>query len=156
MNMLRRSSFAPKWTPPPKLRDREPGSVAVSPGRRASMLPALLVPKPKIIPARSPTYREIVASFPCINCGLIGYSQHAHQNEGKAMQSKTDDRTGFPLCADRPGVIGCHTKFDRTTYWTRDEKRSLAKKWGAETRARVVALNLWPVGLPLWNELESK
>ena len=66
------------------------------------MLPALLVPKPKIIPARSPTYREIVASFPCINCGLIGYSQHAHQNEGKAMQSKTDDRTGFPLCADGP------------------------------------------------------
>ena len=119
------------------------------------MQPALLAPRPKVIPARSPTYREIVASFPCINCGLIGYSQHAHANEHKGLGTKTDDRKGVPLCADRPSAIGCHTLFDQTAHWTREEKRALAKRWGAETRARVVALNLWPVGLPLWNELEQ-
>lgn len=120
----------------------------------ASMGPAHLqaVVKPK--PARSPTYREIVASFPCINCGIVGYSQFAHANEHKGMGTKTDDRKGFPLCADRPEIIGCHTAFDQTTFWTRDEKRALAIRWGAQTRGRVVALNLWPASLECWPAVE--
>lgn len=148
--MLRRTPFRQKWNPLPRMRDREPGSVTVSPGRRASMVPALLKPAPKVVPARSPTYREIVASFPCINCGIVRYSQFAHANEHKGMGTKTDDRTGFPLCADWPGSMGCHTKFDQTTCWSRDEKRALAKKWGAQTRQKVEALNLWPAGLARW------
>lgn len=151
---MRRSTFAPRWTPPPKLRDREPGSVTASPGRRASMVPALLKPAPKVVPARSPTYREIVASFPCINCGIVGYTQCAHQNEGKAMQGKTDDRTSFPLCGPRPGQAGCHAEFDQGMRWTRDEKRALAKRWGSETRMRVEALGLWPARLQRWPAVE--
>ena len=149
---MKRAPFRKTWTPPPKLRDREPGSVTASPGRRASMVPALLKPAPKAVPARSPTYREIVASFPCINCGIVGHSQHAHANEGKGMGTKTDDRAGFPLCGPRPGHAGCHAEFDQGRRWTRDEKRALAKRWGSETRMQVKALGLWPANLERWSE----
>lgn len=150
--MLRRTPFRKTWTPAPRMRDREPGSVTVSPGRSASMVPALLKPAPKVVPARSPTYREIVASFPCINCGIVGYSQFAHANEHKGMGTKTDDRTGFPLCGPRPGIPGCHAEFDQGGIWVREHRRALAKQWGAQTRMKVEALGLWPTKLERWNK----
>ena len=67
----------------------------------------------KDAPARSEAYRRIVAAMPCANCGIAGYSQHAHANAGKGKGIKTDDRMGFPLCAARPGVEGCHAAFDQ-------------------------------------------
>ena len=67
----------------------------------------------KDAPARSEAYRRIVAAMPCIHCGIAGYSQHAHANEGKGMGIKTDERAGFPLCAPRPGIEGCHAAFDQ-------------------------------------------
>lgn len=78
---------------------------------------------PKSTPYRSESYRRWVASFPCFACGIEGYSQAAHPNFGKSMGAKTDDRLCFPLCAVRPGHIGCHQQHDLCLDMTRDERR---------------------------------
>ena len=108
-------------------------------------------PIPKAAPVRSEAYRRAVASLPCIACGIYGYSQHAHGNEGKGMGLKTDDRTGVPLCCARPGEEGCHTKFDqyRLLPGGREAHREAMRTWGAQTRAMVHSLGLWPKALPL-------
>lgn len=103
---------------------------------------------------RSEPYRRLVAALPCIHCGIEGYSQHAHANEGKGARMKTDDRTGFPLCCTRPGIEGCHADFDQYRLVTggRDAHRALAREWGAATREQIINSGLWPEKLPQWNE----
>lgn len=68
---------------------------------------------PKEAPVRSESYRRWVASLPCAGCGVEGYSQAAHPNRGKGMAIKASDLLCFPLCCDRPGVVGCHTAHDQ-------------------------------------------
>lgn len=101
-------------------------------------------------PLRSERYRRLVAAMPCINCGAIGWSQHAHTNEGKGKSLKTDDRTGFPLCCTRPGIEGCHVAFDqyRLIAGGSEAHHALARKWGAATRAQIEAAGTWPRRLP--------
>ena len=67
----------------------------------------LVVQRPKESPVRSDEYLRLVAAMPCAMCGIEGYSQAAHADEGKGMGIKSDDRTCFPLCAPRPGIPGC-------------------------------------------------
>ena len=62
-------------------------------------------------PFRSESYRRFVASHACFNCDIEGYSQCAHANGG-GMGTKTSDLETFPLCAARPGEMGCHARFD--------------------------------------------
>lgn len=55
----------------------------------------------KAMPVRSEAYRRAVASLPCVNCGVHGYSQAA--NTGKGKGTKTHDfmtfrRTTCPHC----------------------------------------------------------
>ena len=104
----------------------------------------------KDAPARSEAYRRIVAAMPCIHCGIAGYSQHAHANAGKGI--KTDDRMGFPLCAARPGVEGCHAAFDqyRLLPGGRDEHAEAGERWAERTRAAVLEAGVWPNRLPRW------
>lgn len=43
----------------------------------------------------------------------------------KTMADKEDDRYCVPLCADRPGKIGCHTILDRnmgSAFWSYEKK----------------------------------
>ena len=49
-------------------------------------------PIPKAAPVRSEPYRRAVATLPCAICGVHGYSQAAHANQGKGMGMK---RTPF-------------------------------------------------------------
>jgi hypothetical protein len=73
---------------------------------------------------RSETHLRNVASLPCAACSLEGYSQAAHSNEyrhGKARGLKANDFATFPLCCDRPGVVGCHTKHDQLIGISREE-----------------------------------
>lgn len=109
-------------------------------------------PIAKAAPVRSEKYRRAVASLPCAACGIYGYSQHAHGNEGKGMGLKTDDRTGVPLCCARPGEEGCHTKFDqyRLLPGGREAHREAMRTWGAQTRVTLHSLGLWPKNLPHW------
>ena len=107
----------------------------------------------KDAPARSEAYRRIVAAMPCANCGIAGYSQHAHANEGKGMGIKTDDRAGFPLCAPRPGIEGCHARFDqyRLLPGGRDAHAAAGEEWAARTRAAILKAGQWPKNLQKWS-----
>jgi hypothetical protein len=102
---------------------------------------------PKTTAARSEKYRRIVASMPCKACGIQGYSQAAHPNSGKAKGAKADDRKVFALCCDRPGIKGCHPKFDQYEIAGRAAQELLEQAWGNDTRRRITAMGLWPKNL---------
>jgi hypothetical protein len=97
----------------------------------------MMFPKPPI--RKDEAYRRLVAALPCIKCGVHGRSQAAHPNTNKAMGGKTDDRLCFPLCADQPGVRGCHSAFDQGVMFTKLDRRSVEKRWTAETQRRLNA-----------------
>lgn len=103
---------------------------------------------PKDEPVRSEPYRRLVAALPCKVCGIVGSSQAAHPNTGKGAGLKTDDRLCFPLCCDRPGVQGCHAKFDQHAWFTRAARREIEPSWGADTRRQITAMGQWPADLP--------
>ena len=111
-------------------------------------LSAPTAPVEKENPLRSEAYRRAVAGLPCICCGIAGYSQAAHANHGKGAGLKTDDRTCFPLCCDRPGAKGCHPKFDRYELYPKHAAALVAEAWGADTRRRIEMMGLWPKDLP--------
>ncbi|WEE79445.1 hypothetical protein LZ683_08830 [Comamonas testosteroni] len=111
------------------------------------------VPKERVV--RSERYRRLVASLPCIFCGIVGYSQHAHENEGKGARLKVDDRRAMPLCCTRPGIEGCHVAFDqyRLLPGGRDAHHVQGRIWAALTRGRIYESGLWPSGVPLITEV---
>lgn len=100
-------------------------------------------PRPKIKPVRDEAYRRLVAALPCINCGVEGYSQAAHPNYGKGGSTKTSDTDCFPLCADRPGVRGCHSAFDAGAMLSKTTRREIEKQWSELTRKFLVANGLF-------------
>ena len=118
--------------------------------RRAVMAPVndAVFAQPKTEVVRSEPYRRLVALLPCDLCGIAEHSQAAHPNTGKGLGTKTDDRLCFPLCADRPGVRGCHSQFDQGALMSRDERRVFEPTAGARTRAKIASLGLWPDSLP--------
>jgi len=105
------------------------------------------VAKPETV--ESEAYRRLVAKLPCIHCCAVGYSQAAHPNTGKGAGIKTSDLDCFPLCADRPGVRGCHSRFDQGALFTKERRREIEPKWGRQTRAAIVGLFGWPQGVPM-------
>lgn len=92
-------------------------------------------PQPKREPVRNEAYRRWVATLPCIRCGVIGYSQAAHPNQGRGLGQKADDTDCFPLCCTRPGILGCHAEFDQLRYITLSERRALELEYIAVTKA---------------------
>ena len=94
--------------------------------------------------ARSEAYRRLVASLPCVICGMPGYSQAAHGSEGKGMGIKASDLTLFPACCDRPGVRGCHSQLDQGALFTKAVRRELEPVWAADTQRRLLAMGLVP------------
>ncbi len=106
------------------------------------------VPKDK--PLRSERYRRAVAILPCAHCGIAGYSQHAHENDGKGKSQKLDDRRAMPLCCARPGIKGCHIAFDqyRLVPGGRQAHIELGRAMAAKTRQQLNTLGLWPAGIP--------
>lgn len=115
--------------------------------RAVSTAPASQVAK--TAPVRSEAYRRAVASLPCAICGVYGYSQAAHANTGKGMGMKACDLTLFPACAPRPGEVGCHAKLDQGALFTKAVRRELEPAWAADTRRKLLALGLWPKGVPV-------
>ena len=89
-------------------------------------------PNPKAVLMRDKGYRRAVASLPCFNCGVEDYSQAAHADEGKGMGIKSSDLTCYPLCADRPGVVGCHSAIGANAALSRKARREFEQagaKW---------------------------
>lgn len=102
---------------------------------------------PKSKPVRDKSYLRRVAQLPCAHCGIEGYSQAAHADEGKGMGIKSSDCTAFPLCGPHPrrdfsvslGVYegwspGCHWAIGSSGYYSREERRALEQKYGKQTR----------------------
>ena len=74
------ASMRPVAPAPPVTRLSRPANYAPATGHATALK--------KDAPARSEAYRRIVAAMPCAACGIAGYSQHAHANEGKGMGMK--------------------------------------------------------------------
>lgn len=75
---------------------------------------------------KSEQHRRNVASLPCAECGIEGYSQCAHANGyeyGKGRGMKSSDLATFPLCCTRIGEVGCHVRHDQLIGMTKDEAR---------------------------------
>ena len=117
-------------------------------------LSAPTAPVEKENPLRSEAYRRAVAGLPCIHCGIEGYSQHAHENDGKGKGMKVDDRCAMPLCCTRQGIEGCHAAFDqyRLVPGGREAHHTQGRAWARQTRNRVQESGQWPKNLPLWRE----
>ncbi len=106
--------------------------------------------EPKDRPLRSEAYRRAVAALPCAHCGIEGFSQHAHENDGKGMGLKVDDRKAMPLCCTRPGYEGCHAAFDqyRLVPGGRDAHSEIGRVFASKTRATIIKSGRWPKNLP--------
>lgn len=151
---MKRTGFKPRA---PQREARDPDRLrtmpTVTPGAFRAPQPVATTPVvqvPKDAPVRSEAYRRAVASLPCAYCGIEGYSQHAHENDGKGARLKVDDRRAMPLCCSRPGIEGCHVAFDqyRLVPGGRDAHADLGRALAEQTRSRLNALGLWPAGLP--------
>jgi len=144
---MKRSGFSRKSMP-----ERIPPVYArlTVPVRYASFDEVVILPKEP--PLRSEKYRRAVAALPCIRCGVEGYSQAAHADQGKAMQFKSDDRTCYPACASRPGVRGCHDIIGASGAIPQAMRRELEKEYAASTRKTLHALGKWPKDVPAFEE----
>ena len=137
--------------------DRLRSVPTVTPGAFRAPQPVATTPAvqvPKDAPVRSEAYRRAVASLPCAICGVPEYSQAAHANQGKGMGMKACDMTCFPLCTAHPAadgrlVQGCHERFDQGAMFSKAVRRELEPVWAADTQRRLLAMGLWPKGVPV-------
>lgn len=150
---MKRTGFKPRA---PHLAQRDPDRVrsmpAVTPGAFRAPQPVASAPAAQVeksIPVRSEAYRRAVATLPCAICGVYGYSQAAHGSAGKGAGIKACDLTLFPACCDRPGARGCHSQLDQGALFTKSVRRELEPAWAADTRRKLLALGLWPKGVPV-------
>ena len=131
--------------------DRLRSMPTVTPGAFRAPEPVASAPAARVeksAPVRSEAYRRLVAAMPCVICGMVGYGQAAHGSTGKGMGIKASDLELFCLCADRPGVRGCHGQFDQGALFTKSVRHELEPVWAADTRRRIHAMGLWPTGVP--------
>ena len=163
---LKRTGFKPKphRVADPQSRDeriaeRAARILATATPRKAAMHRAESAVSPimKDKPLRSERYRRAVASLPCAFCGIEGFSQHAHENDGKGARMKVDDRRAMPLCCDRPSIVGCHSRFDRYELIPggRAAHVALGDELSKKTRITINAAGLWPAGVPQLNPGED-
>ena len=134
--------------------DRLRSMPTVTPGAFRAPEPVASEPAARVeksAPVRNEAYRRLVAAMPCVICGMVGYGQAAHGSAGKGMGIKASDLELFCLCADRPGVRGCHSLLDQGALFTKAVRRELEPVWAADTQRRIQAMGLWPKALPLQN-----
>lgn len=113
-------------------------------------------PRPKENVITSQAYQREVRKLPCIRCGVVGFTQFCHSDEGKGIGIKTDDRRGWPGCGPHfvglKLVSGCHHDIGTSGFLTRAQRRELEVNYSARTRATIIADGNWPDGLPRWDE----
>jgi hypothetical protein len=91
----------------------------------------------KLSPWRSEKHRRIVASMPCLSCGLEGSTQCAHRNAGKGLGMKACDSQTFPLC------VRCHSALDQGGKMDRETRRALELEYVSITRKILKARKWW-------------
>lgn len=115
---------------------------------RVGELPSVLIAKENAV--TSPAYQSAVRRLPCIRCGIQGFTQFCHSDEGKGMAIKTDDRRGWPGCGPHGTEPGCHWYVGTSGNLKQSERRALEAEYSARTRAMVEAKGEWPARLPKW------
>ena len=129
------------WAKPPaRVRqwDGPTPTPRAAPVRIADHKAKLVMPLPKDAPVRYDPYRRLVAALPCCNCGIAGLSQAAHGPTLGAGIKAGDDKT-FPLCCDRPGVVGCHFLFDQYRLFNAATRVLKAAEWASATADQLKA-----------------
>ena len=102
------------------------------------------VPKPEIV--RDKEYLRLVSTLKCAWCGVVGRTQVAHKNHGKAMGGKTSDTEVFPLCGPAVGEPGCHSMLDQGGVLKKDQRRELEDLWANQTRMTLRKLAMFDAG----------
>lgn len=85
---------------------------------------------------KNKAYRMLVASLPCVQCGVHDRSQAAHSNEyrhGKGRGLKSSDAAIFPLCCVQFGQLGCHDLFDQHRLFSKTERGDAVDKFITQT-----------------------
>ena len=94
----------------------------------------------KAIPAAEKAHYKRVAELPCARCGIESFSQAAHSNrhqDGKGARLKAHYLATFPLCCDRPGIVGCHYKHDQCIGGDKAEMDRRTEFYIADTRRKL-------------------
>ena len=104
----------------------------------------LTISLPKNPPKRSDAYLRYTATRPCAHCGIEGYSNACHGDEGKGMAMKSGDDTVWPGCVDRPGKRGCHWLLGTGGMFRREHKRQLEARDAEQNRMAAQACGQWP------------
>lgn len=79
-------------------------------------------------------YHRFVATQACMNCHIEGFSQVSHYTGlhghlfGRGGKIKAHFMCVTSLCCDRPGVKGCHAKFDNNELSTHPTSGRFEKK----------------------------
>lgn len=144
---MKRSGF--KCKAPPR---REATQCSYSPRPRAVAVAmvdtrdkmVVPVPKPEIV--RDKEYLRLVSTLKCAWCGVVGRTQVAHKNHGKAMGGKTSDTEVFPLCGPAVGEPGCHSMLDQGGVLKKDQRRELEDLWANQTRMTLRKLAMFDAG----------
>ena len=147
---MKRTGFKPRAQ---HREQRDPDRVrsvpTVAPGAFRAPQPVSTTPATPIAkdsPVRSQQYLRLVASLPCIACGIQGYSQAAHlPPEAKGM--KQSDLLTFPLCCTRVGIAGCHQDYDQYRLFPREAAMAVGRAWAADTQRSLLAMGLVPASL---------
>jgi len=146
---LRRTGFKrPTYVPPPSPPVTRGGGGVI---RRIDDAP-ITIQKENVI--TSLAYQALVRKLPCARCGIVGFSQFCHSDEGKGIGIKTDDRRGWPGCGPHleggQMVNGCHWFVGTSGSLKQAERRELEARMSAETRLQILRQGAWPKSLPLW------
>lgn len=117
-------------------------------------------PVPKADPLQHAGYIHIVRSLQCYRCGVVGFTQFCHSDEGKGERIKSDCRLGWPGCGPRfeygLPLTGCHYDIGTARVLPKAQRREFEARAAAHTRATVRAMGLWPADLPAWPADEAR
>lgn len=133
----------PERVPPPLIR---PPAWRI--GAVVSPHPRPAVEKDNAI--QSEAYMAAVRKLPCARCGIVGFTQFCHADEGKGQGMKTDCRRGWPGCGPHGDTMGCHYLVGSTGKLGKTQRRITEDAYGRQTRALIRAMGLWPKTLPPW------
>jgi len=148
---MKRSGFRSKLPPRRPAKQIEdytprPRAVAVA----VTPLSAMVMTIPKQNPLQHEAYMAAVRKLPCVRCGIVGFTQFCHADEGKGMGIKTDCRLGWPGCGPHDGQPGCHWWIGTSGLLGRDDRRAFERRAGILTREAIRFMGQWPASLPAW------
>lgn len=113
-----------------------------------------IVRVPKESASQCKAYMAAVRKLACYRCSWRGDTQFCHSDEGKGQRIKTDVRLGWPGCGPHyeNGLMlpGCHHMVGSTGLLGKQGRRDFEARAGADTRAEIRRLGLWPSKLAPW------